>query len=82
MIEIKIREKYIIGKVAGGPYKPATNQKGKESLGQSLHSSWIKHEPGRTIHAEDKKRQLELPKKIMVVSYTGKVTYRWEVRNV
>ena len=67
----------MVGKIQGFPSKPSSNQKKQESMTEALFASWVKHEPGKTIHAEDKKRQRALPQKIMVVFVNGKTKWRW-----
>jgi len=78
-ISIKLRRKYTEAKIGGdGSSKPSANQKRALSLRAALHESWVRHEPGRTIHAEDVKRQKGLAKRIRVVPVNGKAYDRWE----
>lgn len=78
MIPIKVRRKYMVGKIQGSSKPSGANQKRDKSLHAYLFAAWIQHEPGRSMHAADKVRQKALPKKIMVVRVNGKTAWRWQ----
>jgi hypothetical protein len=63
-IQIKLRRKYIVGKLQSGPYKPRTGQSGNKSIWGHLFASWKKHEPGKSLHAKEVERQKNLPKRV------------------
>ena len=50
MIAMKIRNKYMVGKVPGNPCKARTNNKGPVSMGAALFKQWLSIKANRDIH--------------------------------
>ena len=50
MIAIKVRNKYMIGKVPGNPCKARTNNKEPDSMGAALFAQWLAVKTNRDIH--------------------------------
>ena len=50
MIAIKVRRKYMIGKVPGNPCKARTNNKEPGSMGAALFAQWLSIKGNRDIH--------------------------------
>lgn len=60
-IHLKVRRKYLVGKVPGHPAKPRTNNKGVVSLESALYSQWLALAANRVIHTAMKTKLAQAP---------------------